>query len=262
MDPLASLVTCLTPSCVESMKYNLDTDLMIRNFRTLFEGAAIMYEDGLISCKTGPAIIKGNRTLWLYKGKLHRDDGPVYESPGVIAIWAKHGNLHRLGNPAILLANDGWIWCVDGKLHRVDGPAYQASSNNFRGSVQNYIDIDDKKTQHLHREWHLNGKRHRLGGPAVQCNICPDQYWVDDQRHRLDGPAVIFKSVRNHYYVNGKAVPPGALREKRVRDDRDLPEITISYFGNELVQSSEAKPTQRRKVYIADEPTEEEATAK
>jgi hypothetical protein len=58
------------------------------------------------------------------KGRLHRLNGPAYETQ-CRRCWYKNGLPHRIGGPAIEYF-DGWKqWCVDGKIHRLDGPALE-----------------------------------------------------------------------------------------------------------------------------------------
>ena len=310
--------TCIEPIVGDQRCIN--TVMLFKSaLKDILKNATVIYEDGLISCLTAPAVVSTDgRAVWLYRGKLHRGDGPVFTCSR-ISIWAKLGKFHRLDGPAILTGTDGWVWCLHGKIHREGGPAVQAPPDTIYPRLQELIKIvdisfeDPQKPKHLHQEWWTNGKRHRLDGPAIKCNICADNYWVDGKVHRVDGPAVICKYGSKYYYKDGiliksdvsarefvggveqypstgiqlstcsctparnlsndKQLSVGsnapvrepnddkqlALTGKRIRDGgQDTPEITISYFGNDI----DLVPTQRRKVGPAEELTEDETIPK
>jgi hypothetical protein len=56
--------------------------------------------------------------------KLHREDGPAFESfISPYKAWYIHGKLHRVDGPAIIDCYEDELYYVNGKLHREDGPA-------------------------------------------------------------------------------------------------------------------------------------------
>lgn len=269
-------IICVDPACIENLNPVCNmTYLLKTKFKNILRGATVVCKDGLISCESGPAIINNDgRKVWLYQGRLHRPDGPVYEDPDC-SIWAIFGKFHRIDGPAIKLTVGTLLWCYEGKMHRLDGPAYQAPINIISPTIRKYINdggihFDYPGTpKHLHNECWINGKRHHSSLPAILCNICPDQYWINGKLHRLNGPAVIYKSGRKDYYLEGKLIKQEGMDPatsydagKRPRDEQDMPEITISYFGNDVVTYAEANPTKSHRAETVEEPTEEEATAK
>lgn len=64
-------------------------------------------------------------------GERHRDDGPATIHP-VEKSWWRHGEVHRVGGPAVVNADGFEQWVQDGRRHRVDGPAFvhRRSSRN------------------------------------------------------------------------------------------------------------------------------------
>lgn len=59
------------------------------------------------------------------KDKLHRLDGPAFESPDEYKAWWVDGKRHRLDGPAVEWANGSKEWYVNDKPHRLDGPAFE-----------------------------------------------------------------------------------------------------------------------------------------
>jgi len=55
--------------------------------------------------------------------RLHREDGPAYESVGGSLAWYVNGQLHREDGPAIEYADGSRSWYLNSQLHREDGPA-------------------------------------------------------------------------------------------------------------------------------------------
>ena len=84
----------------------------------------------------------GNKA-WYLNGKLHREDGPAYESADGHKEWYLNGKLHREDGPAYEYANGYKYWYLNGELHRVDGPAVEGAS----GFKQWYI--NDKELTEL-----------------------------------------------------------------------------------------------------------------
>ena len=63
--------------------------------------------------------------FWYLNGKLHRVDGPAFESADGDKYWYLNGLFHREDGPAIEWANGSKSWHLNGKCHRVDGPAIE-----------------------------------------------------------------------------------------------------------------------------------------
>ena len=74
-----------------------------------------------------------NRIKYIFNGKLHRENGPAYES------YHQNGNIHCRE------------WYINGKCHRENGPAYESYHQN--GHIK-------------YRSWYINGKYLRENGPA------------------------------------------------------------------------------------------------
>jgi len=70
--------------------------------------------------------------------KLHREDGPAYESANGDKSWLLNDKLHREDGPAIEYASGDKSWYLNDKLHREDGPAREWASG--------------------YKSWYLNGK--------------------------------------------------------------------------------------------------------
>jgi hypothetical protein len=87
----------------------------------------------------------------------HAAQGRVWNTAWNRWEWRnEHGQLHRIGAPAIIYLDGGESWFLHGQCHRVAGPAV------------------------IHKDglqaWYLHGECHRVAGPAV---IYPSgiQYW-------------------------------------------------------------------------------------
>ena len=51
---------------------------------------------------------------WCLNGKLHREDGPAYESANGNKFWYLNDKLHREDGPAIEYASGSKEWCLNG----------------------------------------------------------------------------------------------------------------------------------------------------
>ena len=71
--------------------------------------------------------------------------------------WYLHGDLHRIGSPAVVYSEGSEEWRQYGKLHRDDGPAF---------------------SQRGHLSWWYRGERHRVDGPAVIHEDGTLEWWV------------------------------------------------------------------------------------
>jgi hypothetical protein len=69
---------------------------------------------------------------WLMNGKLHREDGPAFETDSGSKYWFLNGNLHREDGPAVEWTNGIKEWYLNGKLHREDGPAIEYANGTKR----------------------------------------------------------------------------------------------------------------------------------
>ncbi len=99
----------------------------------VFSSGDTRYEvDGKTHRLGGPAVIASNGDEeWFVDGKTHREDGPALNTKFRKA-WYKHDQLHRLGEPAVIVTNSkygGNIWAIDGVYHRLDGPAVEYPNN-------------------------------------------------------------------------------------------------------------------------------------
>ena len=66
----------------------------------------------------------GDKEWWL-NDKLHREDGPAFESTNGNKEWHLHGHHHREDGPAIERADGYKEWYLNDKNHREDGPAVE-----------------------------------------------------------------------------------------------------------------------------------------
>ena len=80
------------------------------------------------------------------EGRVHREDGPVFESFDGSKEWWIAGKLHRLDGPAVEWANGSKEWWVDGIRHREDGPAIEFSDGRkgywIRGKFLSKADFE------------------------------------------------------------------------------------------------------------------------
>jgi hypothetical protein len=53
--------------------------------------------------------------FWIYKGKLHRCDGPAVSYSAGKKIWFQHGICHREDGPAIIFPNGLERWFYHGE---------------------------------------------------------------------------------------------------------------------------------------------------
>lgn len=96
------------------------------------------YRDGKLHCDDGPAIEGPGIKIYANDGEFHREDGPAYITDNSVTYY-RRGKLHRKDGPAIVIKNPYYeAWYRDGVLHRTDGPA------QIVGNIESY---------------HLNGKR-------------------------------------------------------------------------------------------------------
>lgn len=90
-------------------------------------GAQIWYKNGLFHREGDlPAVIADNGSAVYYciDGVYHRDgDLPAVEEVGIVEAWYVHGELHRVGGPAMILMWDPnrrneCLYYQHGLLHR------------------------------------------------------------------------------------------------------------------------------------------------
>lgn len=72
--------------------------------------------------KNGKYINSNGGIYWYQKNKLHREDGPAFQSSEK-SIWYFEDERHRENGPAYEEINGYQEWWFYGKTHRVDGPA-------------------------------------------------------------------------------------------------------------------------------------------
>ena len=77
-----------------------------------------------------PEIDERGTKRWYKDGKLHREDGPAFESENGYKSWYINGKRHREDGPAIEDTNGGKYWYINGKLHREDGPAIEEENRD------------------------------------------------------------------------------------------------------------------------------------
>ena len=71
--------------------------------------------------------------------RLHREDGPAFESVCGSRFWYSNGLTHRTDGPAIEYADGSRTWYVNGQLHREDGPAIEEAG----GLVAYYLNDEE-----------------------------------------------------------------------------------------------------------------------
>lgn len=104
------------------------------------------------------------------RSRLHRIGGPALVLANGGEEWRRKGKLHRIGGPALINRDGSEEWFFDGKRHRLSGPALTKADGS--------------------KHWFLHGLRHRDGGPAVEEERLIE-YYQHGQLHRFGGPALI-----------------------------------------------------------------------
>ena len=98
---------------------------------------------------------ENHHRCWWKNGKLHREDGPAFESGDGSNSWWLNGQLHRDDGPAIDDANGSKQWWKKGKRHRIDGPAVEWP-NGSKEWFLNGIEYTEKEFQQWLDNKHLN----------------------------------------------------------------------------------------------------------
>lgn len=126
-----------------------------------------------------------------------------------VEFWTLNGELHRIGNPAVIHPDGSTYWFVGGRLHRTNGPAVTEYCDGKVSSEAWY--------QHglLHRDggpakifqngiqyWYQHGLLHRDGGPAIIRSDRSYEFYQHGKRHRTDGPAVRHADGSEWWYEN------------------------------------------------------------
>lgn len=116
---------------------------------------------------------------WYVNGKLHREDGPAYETACGIQEWYQNGKLHRDTGPAVF---------------------YPRGCRVFPKALM----PPNSASPHAATYWYQNGLLHRHGGPAIEL-IDGTKYWyVHGKLHREVGPAVEHANGTNAFYLYDK----------------------------------------------------------
>ena len=127
--------------------------------------------------------------------------------------WYREGTtiLHRVGGPAVELADGTKQWCLDGQLNREDGPAIEHA--------------DGKK------QWYRNGLLHREDGPAIEYTDGSQFWYLNGQLHREDGPAVIWSDdAHQEWWLNGKKMS----KKKHTQLTAPVEEMTMAQVEEAL----------------------------
>jgi hypothetical protein len=51
--------------------------------------------------------------------------------PELLTADCANKNVHRIGGPAVILADGSKIWYINGERHRTDGPAYEGADGHY-----------------------------------------------------------------------------------------------------------------------------------
>jgi hypothetical protein len=88
-------------------------------------------------------------------GVYHRDDGPALIQKNGTEAWYVHGELHRIGGPAVSLPEDNiQQWYIHGIIHRTDGPAIISPTGNEYYLNGEIIDISgDFNSPEFQAKW-------------------------------------------------------------------------------------------------------------
>jgi hypothetical protein len=140
-------------------------------------------EDGKKHRIYGPAVIGDGYVMYFVNDKLHRTDGPAFESDSGYFEYAIDGVTHKEDGPAkFCQEKDRYEYWINGVLHRDGGPAiYYPKSTSYM--------------------YYKQGLLHRVDGPAKYSAYSQEtSYYQFGVLHREDGPAVIrLKSYTNYY---------------------------------------------------------------
>ena len=130
----------------------------------------------------------GNKE-WKVNGKLHREDGPAYESSLGCKCWYRNGYLHRTDGPAVILPYRK-EWWLNGK---------QVSEEEVMKNTQQPQCIINERGDKV---WSVNGKFHRTDGPAWEWANGDESWYQNNEPHRTDGPAII-SGEHKEWWVRG-----------------------------------------------------------
>lgn len=143
------------------------------------------------------------------KDEIAHFENNHYQSGKNEIFFNRHGQMHRVGGPALVLSNGIKKWYRNGVLHREDGPAAIDRTSKewwFQGKLHR---VGDPAVVRLgHKEWWENGVRHRGGDfPAIMSKEEGEQWWVNGKRHRENRkPAIIKTDGSKEYWENDNRI--------------------------------------------------------
>lgn len=122
------------------------------------------YKNGVLVKTHKRSIGFGSKLVWYVNGQKHNDHGwaKLASCHGQrIKYWYKHGELHRVGKPAIIITRGDSIlelaWYYEGKLYSDTQPA-----------------LNEQKYYWIGLElYHVDKFRKKVRGPAVRAALRP-----------------------------------------------------------------------------------------
>jgi hypothetical protein len=133
-------------------------------------------------------VIKDKKGVKYYLNrKLHREDGPAFESYDGTKEWYRNGQKHREDGPAVESCDGTKEWYRNDQKHREDGPAVERPNGT--------------------KEWYFDDQRHRKHGPAIELPDGTKEWYFNGKLHREDGPVREYghttKKPTKEWYING-----------------------------------------------------------
>jgi hypothetical protein len=79
--------------------------------------------------KNGLIVSETGNKSWYKNDRLHRENGPAFETQYGDKHWYYNGKQHRKDGPAIEFSTGASFWLINNKRHRLDGPAIECGNS-------------------------------------------------------------------------------------------------------------------------------------
>ena len=113
----------------------------MNNEKDIFDSpvvSIVVDSEGEPHCEVAPAVVSPHGEAWYSHGELHRLGGPAVTHKNGLTQWWVRGYLHRHGGPAITYSDGGTEWWWEGIPHRLDGPAFVGANGDVEWWLQGY----------------------------------------------------------------------------------------------------------------------------
>ena len=193
-----------------------------------------------VNKRTGCVKYSNGDKRWIKRGKLHRLDGPAYESINGSKYWYKEGKLHREDGPAIESANKIKEWWFNGEKFSESEFKRKSAQLNKKKSIADIMSTllvpkAVKKTRadkvYTKEEFDKLPKEKQTG-----CIIYPNgnKFWYKEGKcHREDGPASEFNNGKKEYWLEGFAYSEKEFKQKLTQPNKDKPAVEGKIWTSE-----------------------------